>query len=158
MEFRFEDKITAGDIWKLSIYKIYHSMLGVCNIVFSGALIALTIRFWNPEKEFLMSILILCCILFPVIQPFLVYVRAVKQVEALPKNMIIEINATGVHITGDNQKAHVPWKRIRGVMKERGMVVIATEAGRGYMLTDKILGTQKEALLEFLETKIERKA
>ena len=158
MEFQFKSELTAGDIWKLSMHHIYHSMLGVCNIVFSCALIALTVRFWTPNQEFLMGVLVLCCILFPVMQPIMVYMRAAKQVAALPGDMIIKINDTGVHVSGNNQKDHISWSRIRGIIKEPNMVILAAEAGRGYMLTNKTLGTQKEALLEFVESKIERKS
>lgn len=105
-----------------------------------------------------MGLLVLCCVTYPIMQPLMVYLRASKQVAALPKDMIITINDTGLHITADNQKAHITWSRVRGVIKNYGMIILAVEDGRGYMLTDKILGTQKEALLEFLESRIERKA
>lgn len=158
MEFQFESNITAWDIWKLSMRNIYRSIVGLCNIIFSVAIILLTIKFWGPNQEFLMGLLVLCCVTYPIMQPVMVYLRASKQVAALPKDMIITINETGLHITADNQKAHITWSRVRGVIRNYGMIIIAVEDGRGYMLTDKILGTQKEALLEFLESKIERKA
>ena len=157
MEFRFENKIRAVDVWKLSMYHVYHSMAGICNIVFSVAVILLTVKIWNPREAVFMSFLLLCCILFPVIQPLMIYARASKQVAALPEGMIYEINEKGVHITAGTQKSHLTWSRLRGVMKEYGMIILATEAGRGYMLTDKTLGAQKDSLLEFLEAKIEHK-
>lgn len=157
MEFRFEDKITAFDVWKLSMYHVYHSMAGVCNIVFAVAIILVTIRLWNPREAVLMSIFLFCCVLFPVIQPLVIYIRAAGQVAALPKDMVYEINASGIHIIAGNQKSHLTWNRIRGVMKEQGMVILATDAGRGYMLTDKTLGTYKDSFLEFLESKLEHK-
>lgn len=157
MEFRFEDKITALDVWKLSMYHVYHSLAGVCNIVFGVAIVLVTIKLWNPREAMLMSILVFCCILFPVIQPLVVYTRAARQVAALPKDMIYEINASGIHIIAGAQKSHLTWNRVRGVIKERGMVILATDAGRGYMLTDKTLGTQKDSFIQFTESKMEHK-
>ena len=154
MEFQFENKVSAWDMWKLSMYHIYHSMVGLSNIVFSVAIILLTVKLWNPEQELLMSLLVLCCVFFPIMQPLSVYFRAAKQVAALPKNMNIQVNETGIHVSAEDQKAHVPWNRVKGIIKERGMVILAADAGRGYMLTDKMLGEQKEAFLEFVELKI----
>lgn len=158
MEFCFKNEITAMDIWKLTMYRIYHSMSGVCNIIFSIALIIVTVRLWNPAEKFMMSLLVLACVLYPVIQPLSIYIRAIKQVAALPEDMILEINDKGIHVTGNGEKAHLPWSRVRGVIKEKNMIVLVAEAGRGYMLTYKTLGKQKDELVNFVESKIKHKA
>lgn len=158
MSFRFECKVTAWDMWKLSMGHIYHSIVGVYNAILAVAVILLTVKFWDPQKGFLMGILIFASLLFPVIQPVAVYCRAASQVAALPKDMVMEINSTGLHITANGQKNHIPWNRVRSVVKERGMIILAIEAGKGYMLTNKVLGTQKAAFMEFLESRIEHKA
>lgn len=155
MEFRFENKITAMDYWKMSMWHMYHSMIGVCNIIVTAALIALTVRFWNSQVN-LRAVFVFICIFFPVIQPVVMYRRAKQQVNALPKDMVMEINKGGIYVIVAQQKMHIPWNQVRGIMKEYGMIIIAVDAGRGYMLTDRALGTQKEAFLEFVETKVKR--
>lgn len=155
MEFRFESKISTWDIWKLSMNNIYHSIVGVYNAIMAVAIIALTVKFWSDMGAFLRGVLVLCCILFPILQPLLIYRRAAKQVSSLPKDMVIEINETGLHITGEDQKSHVSWNRVKKIILERGMIILAIESGKGYMLTDKVLGTQKNELIEFLQTKIQ---
>lgn len=158
MEFRFDNKITALDVWKLSMHHIYRSVAGVCNIVFSIAIILLTVKFWDSVNEGVMLMLLFACTLFPIVQPLMVYKRAKRQIATLPKDMVIEINETGLHVTGHNQKSHIPWNRIRRVIKEYGMIVLTAEDNRGYMLTDKTLGEHKESFLQFVESKIKNKA
>lgn len=153
MTFRFESKVTVWDMWKMSMHNIYHSMVGLCNIIFAVAIILLTGKFWDTMGSFLRSVLVLFCVLYPIIQPVMIYMRASQQVKSLPQDMIIEIDETGLHITADSQKAHMPWNRVRGVIKHYGMIIIAVDGGRGYILTDRVLGTQKDTLLEFFETK-----
>ena len=155
MEFQFKNKVSAIDMWKLSMYHIYHSLAGVCNIIFSVAIILVTVKLWNSVEEHIMVLMLFACIIFPVIQPIMIYLKAKKQVSALPQDMVIKINETGVHVTGDNQKSKLPWKSIRGVIKEKGLIIIVAEGRRGYMLTDKILGTDKEPLIKFLDSKIQ---
>lgn len=158
MEFRLEPKVTAKDMWKLSMRHIYKSMVGVCNVIFAVAIVLLTAKFWNNVEPFLKGLLVFLCILFPIMQPLSVYMRAAKQVQALPQDMVLEIDETGLHITGDNQKSHMPWSRVRGLIKEKGMLILAVDGGRGYMLTDNILGSRKEALISFVESKIKTKS
>lgn len=154
MEFRFECKVTAMDMWKLSMSHIYHNILGVYNAIFAVAIILLTIKFWDPGNGLLMGVLLFACLLFPVIQPIAIYLRAIPQVSALPKDMVMVINDTGLHITAGENRAHVTWNRVKGTIMERNMIILAIEDGKGYMLTNKVLGTQKEALVRFVESKL----
>lgn len=153
MEFRFDSKISTWDMWKLSMNNIYHSIVGVYNTIMAVAIILLTIKFWNEVGGFLKGVLLLCSILFPILQPLLIYRRAAKQVSSMPKDMMLEINDTGIHVTTDAQKTHISWNRVKQIILQRGMIIIAIESGMGYMLTDRSLGAQKEELLNYLQSK-----
>lgn len=157
MEFRFENTLTAYDMWKLSMRRIYRSLMGVSNILISLAAIVFTIRYWNPQEKLLMAVLVMFCVLFPVVQPFVIYLRVSKQVKAMPENMVLEINNAGLYVITKKQKLHIPWKGIRGAIREKDMVILAADGGKGYMLTDKMLGTQKDAFLGFLGEKLKQK-
>lgn len=158
MVFRFETNITVLDMWKLSMQNIYRSMVGVSNIILSVAIILLTIRFWGSMEPILRSIFVVCCILFPVMQPLMIWKRAAQQVATLPKDMVTEIDDTGIHISTEHQKDHVQWNRVRRIIKQKGVTILAIEGGRGYMLTDRILGEQKEAFLDYIESKTKKSA
>ncbi len=53
MAYRYESKIRPLDFWLLSMYHTYHSMVGMCNIVFGVAMILLTYRFWAQAGQLL---------------------------------------------------------------------------------------------------------
>ena len=154
MEFRFQSDVKAWDMWKLSMYHIYHSLTGVCNIIFTVAAFLLFFRFWNSMEGWQAGIVIICCLLFPVMQPIVVYSRSVSQVAALPQNMEYVFNDTHVHVIAGEQDSYIPWNRIRGMAKEPGMIILLAEAGRGYMLTDRALGEKKDAFCSFAEARI----
>ncbi len=158
MSFQFEPKVTVMDMWKLSMRRIYSSMLGVCNIVLAGAIIALTYRFWNEMSSFLQVVLLLACFIFPVLQPISIYMRAAKQLKGVPQDLVLEINDTGLHITGNNQKDHIQWKQVKTLLEEKNMVILAVEGGRGYMLTNRVLGAQRNELLDFVNAKIKKES
>ena len=154
MEFTFQSDVKTWDMWKLSMYHIYHSLTGVCNIIFTAAAILLFFRFWNSMEGWQAGIVMICCLLFPVIQPVVVYSRASAQVSALPKNMEYVFNETHLHVIAGDKDSYIPWGRIRGISKEPGMIILVAEAGRGYMLTDRAMGHQKEEFLTFAEERI----
>lgn len=154
MNFRFENKINTLDVWKLSMYNIYHSIIGVYNAIFAVAIVLMTVKLWDPTKQVIMTFLVVCCVTFPIVQPISIYLRARRQVKAIPKDMVYEIDDTGIHITiGSGNRTHVTWNRVRDIQKNFGMLIFVIEDGKGYMLTDRTLGSQKAELLEFLETK-----
>ena len=59
MEYRYETKIRPVDFWKLSMYHTYHSLVGMCNLVFGAAMIGLTVRFWNEANDVIQALLFL---------------------------------------------------------------------------------------------------
>jgi hypothetical protein len=39
MTYQFKSEVTAGDFWKLTMSRTYRSVAGVCNMVFTVAMI-----------------------------------------------------------------------------------------------------------------------
>lgn len=154
MEFRFKNDTKPIDMWLLSMSHTYHSMVGVCNMIFTGAVIAATVKLWGRLNDFLELLFVLGCLLFTVIQPTLVYLRARAQVAGIPKDMELLFDEKGLHVTVGEQKESIPWKKITGITKERNMLIIRSDARHGYMLTNRAMGRQKNAFLDFLEQKM----
>lgn len=154
MEFRFKNDTKPIDMWLLSMSHTYHSMVGVCNMIFTGAVIAATVKLWGRLNDFLELLFVLGCLLFTVIQPTLVYLRARAQVAGIPKDMELLFDEKGLHVTVGEQKESIPWEKITGITKERNMLIIRSDARHGYMLTNRAMGRQKKAFLDFLEQKM----
>ena len=98
MEYKFSYKITAIDLWKLAMYGIYGSIVGVANIIFTISMFALVVRFWRDVNTFLKILLILGVFLFIIIQPMMIYLKSKKQIEAVPVDMEIGFDDKGMHI------------------------------------------------------------
>lgn len=157
MEFRFKNDTKPIDFWILSMSHTYRSMVGVCNIVFTVAVIAATIRLMGRIHDLLEVLLLFGCFLFTVIQPALVYLRARTQVEGIPKDMELLFDEKGLHITVGEQQESIPWKRIKSVIEERNMIMISADGRHGYILTNRAMNGQRDEFLSFLKMKIDRK-
>lgn len=154
MEFRFKNDTKPIDFWLLSMSHTYHSIVGVCNIVFTGAVIVATFKLWGRIHDLLEVLLLLGCLLFTVIQPIHVYLRAKAQVAGIPRNMELLFDEKGLHVTVDEQRESIPWKKIKNITEERNMIIVRSDERHGYILTNRALGSEREAFLDFLKQKM----
>ena len=154
MEFRFKNDTKPIDFWLLSMSHTYHSMVGVCNIVFTGAVTVATFKLWGRIHDLLEVLLLFGCLLFTVIQPILVYLRAKAQVAGIPRNMELRFDEKGLHVTVGEQRESIPWKKIKNITEERNMIIVRSDERHGYILTNRALGSEREAFLDFLKQKM----
>ena len=154
MEFRFKCDIVPMDLWKLSMHHTYHSVIGVCNIIFTCAMFVASYFLMGKTNDIIEVLLIFGCLLFTVIQPVLLYLRSKNQVAGVPKDMELLFDEKGLHVTVGEKHESIPWKKIKGVTKEYNMVIIHSDARHGYILTDRAMDGKREPFLEFVEQKM----
>ncbi len=69
MRYKYTYRTTARDLWQLSMYYIYGSLAGLCNIIFTVAAFALGFSRWDQAQGIVRCLIVLGCCLFTVIQP-----------------------------------------------------------------------------------------
>ena len=74
------------------------------------------------------------CLLFPVIQPIAIYLKAKGQAKTMPKDVKLSFDDAGLHVTVGKEKESIGWKKLR-VANEPGMMIVFSDARHGYMLT-----------------------
>ncbi len=156
MKYKFTYQITAFDLWQLSMYGIYGSMVGVCNIIFTVAMLLLAAKFWGDVNSFIKIIFIMAISLFTIIQPIAIYIRAKRQVAVLPHDLEIGFDDNGIYVKNENQNSELKWNTIKGVSKKPSMIVVHTTTKHGYILTNKVLGKQKEDFYNYVVSKIQK--
>ncbi len=154
MEYKYMCDVKASDLWKMAMVRTYKSAIGIVNIVFTVAMILLILRLWNTAPDILRILMIFGCLLFPVIQPLATYGMCVKQLENLPKDMELTFNDAGVHVRTGDKSQDIRWKRVANAIKRSSMIVVMSDDSHGYMLTNRVLGDQKEEFYNYLCSKI----
>lgn len=132
-------------------------MVGVVNIIFTVAMLMLTVRFWGDVNSFIKILLIMGIGLFTFVQPVLVYFRAKRQAATLPEEMEIGFDDEGVHINTEKQRSALKWTEIKGVFKTTTSIVIMCKNKQGFILANRVLGKQKEDFYDYVISKIQRK-
>lgn len=151
MHYQYECKIKPVDFWILSMRRTYHSLVGVCNMVFGVAMILLAIRFWDQANDVVQTLLFLACLLVPVIQPVGVYLKAKAQVSMMPQGTELVFDEDGIHVTLGRERELVRWNKVKGVRKEGSMIIVYTDASHGYLLTRRVLGSEKDDFYRYVK-------
>lgn len=98
MRYTYTYRTTARDLWQLSMYYIYGSLAGLCNIIFTVAAFALGFSRWDQAQGLMRCLIVLGCCLFTVIQPLMIYVKAKKQTAGITQDTQVTIDDNGLHI------------------------------------------------------------
>lgn len=154
MSYQYRCTIKPIDFWALSMRRTYSSLVGMCNIIFAVAMILLTVRFWNQAGDVVQALLFLACLIIPVIQPLCVYMKAKVQVSVIPQGTELEFEESGIHVTLGSEQQFIQWNKVKGVRKEPGMVIVYTDASHGYMLTNRVMGNEKEDFYNYVKAHI----
>lgn len=157
MVYKFQCDVKTLDMWKLSMYQIYNSMAGMCNVIFSVAVILLTIHFYADAGDMVRMLLLAACLLFPVIQPVCIYVRARIQVASLPADMVYAFDNKGIYIETENARDFTEWSKIKSIKKAAGLLIIFAGNSQGYIITNRALGDKREDFIKFVTDRISQK-
>ena len=134
--------------------RTYSSLVGVCNIIFAVAMILLAVRFWDQAGDILQALLFLACLIIPVIQPLCVYMKAKAQASVIPQGTELNFGEDGIQVTLGSEQQFIRWNKVRGVTRETGMVIVYTDDRHGYMLTNRIMGKEKDDFYNFVKSHI----
>lgn len=153
MKYKYTYRNTAGELWQLSMYYIYGSVVGMCNLIFTAAVIVLTINKWNTAGGVWRFFLFLACSLFTVIQPLAVWMKAKKQAAGISRDTEMEFLDTGIRIRVGDETSEIPWGAVKRISKKPTMIILFSDTTHGYVLTNRVLGEDRDAFYDYVTTK-----
>lgn len=150
MEFRYQYKMQASDLWQMSMYYANSSILLVVNVICAASALLLLCAFWDRAGLAGRWMLLFFAALLPVIQPFAVWLRSVRQLRGNDRELALIFNREGLHITLEREEAHKKWSQIRQVAVKPTLVILYVDNYHGYLLPNRVLGESRKELLQFI--------
>ena len=141
MEYKYMCDVKASDLWKMAMVRTYKAAIGVVNIVFTVAMILLVFRFWKTAPDILRVLIA-------------TYGMCVKQLENMPRDMELKFDDVGVRVSTGGESELIRWNKVKNAIKRSNMIVVMSDDSHGYMLTNRVLGNEKEEFYNFLCSKI----
>jgi len=155
--FRFHYSVKPKDLWVLTMVNIYRSFLGMCNLVFTGSMILLAVRFWSGSGTGIRILITAGILLFPLLQPLMIYGRCRRIVGGIPENMEILFDETGITTSANGKSSLVPFSELKSVVRFFNLMIIYTRSKQSYILSDQVMKDQSGSLYEFIGLKAGRK-
>lgn len=155
--FNFTYRLKSGDLWQLSMYYIYGSLVGLCNVIFTAAAFVLLVVRWSAFGIPLRCVLIFCCCIFTVFQPLAVWLRARRQAASFKEDTHLAIDSQGIHVTQGDKKDFVPWKKIKKISKKPTMIVVFSDTTHGYVLMNRTLSSSRDEFYRYAAARMDRR-
>lgn len=155
MRYTYTYRTTARDLWQLSMYYIYGSLAGLCNIIFTVAAFALGFSRWDQAQGIVRCLIVLGCCLFTVIQPLMIYAKAKKQAAGITQDTQVSIDDNGLYIRVGDDTSQLPWKSVKRISRKPAMIIIFSDTTHGFIFTNRVLGNEKEEFYRYASSKVE---
>ena len=155
MRYKYTYRTTARDLWQLSMYYIYGSLAGLCNIIFTVAAFALGFSRWDQAQGIVRCLIVLGCCLFTVIQPLMIYAKAKKQAAGITQDTQVSIDDNGLYIRVGDDTSQLPWKSVKRISTKPAMIIIFSDTTHGFIFTNRVLGNEKEEFYRYASSKVE---
>ena len=155
MRYKYTYRTTARDLWQLSMYYIYGSLAGLCNIIFTVAAFALGFSRWDQAQGIVRCLIVLWCCLFTVIQPLMIYAKAKKQAAGIAQDTQVSIDDNGLYIRVGDDTSQLPWKSVKRISRKPAMIIIFSDTTHGFIFTNRVLGNEKEEFYRYASSKVE---
>ena len=155
MRYKYTYRTTARDLWQLSMYYIYGSLPGLCNIIFTVAAFALGFSRWDQAQGIVRCLIVLGCCLFTVIQPLMIYAKAKKQAAGITQDTQVSIDDNGLYIRVGDDTSQLPWKSVKRISRKPAMIIIFSDTTHGFIFTNRVLGNEKEEFYRYASSKVE---
>ena len=82
------------------------------------------------------------------------YLKAKAQASGVPQGADLAFGEAGIHVSLKGKRELIRWNRVSRVVKEAGMVIVFTDRRHGYMLTNRVLGNEKNDFYQYVKAHI----
>ena len=158
--YKFTLKITQNDLFKSSLNYVKHSKTFFFDLIFTFAAIIATIYTIFTGSFYELSnikkvLLIFCCVLFPIIQPLMLYIKSGNHAKKLKDfEITLEFDDKKVSVYSATEKSEVLYENIYNFIKYKDMIVIMYDSIHGQIMPDRIFNNNKEEFYNYVSEKI----
>lgn len=153
-------QLTQDDLFQLSLNYTKHSKTFFFDIIFTVAAIIATLYTiftgsFSALSDFKKILLIFCCILFPVVQPIMLYIKSgnhAKKIKDLIITMIFDDEK--VTINSANEKSEVRYENVYNFIKYKNMIVIMYDSIHGQIIPNRVFNNNRDEFYDFVSERI----
>ena len=158
--YKFTFKINEQDIFNSTMNYNKSRITFLFDIVFTITSIGVTTyniinKNFFSFNYFYQVLLIFCCLLFPVVQPILTYIKSLSHAKKL-KNIEITMEFTDdrIILSSSNDTTEVLYENVYNFIKYKNMIVVMYDAIHGQIMPNRIFDNNKDEFYDFVASRI----
>lgn len=141
-------KLKTADMFCFLMHYTYSAISGIIGVLFSIGAVILLVLMWNDFDIAYKFLLIVCALLFTVINPLMLWKRAKRQVltsPALKEPIIYVFDAKGVSMSMGKEKADIAWTDFYKIKKVAGRYIFYTSRIRSNIVPVSCFDSEEDA-------------
>lgn len=152
-------KMTEKELFQFSMYTAYSGFMGIISVLFTLAAIAVLFITWGWVTVYQKVLVMFCILIFPVVQPALLWTKAKKTAQLTGFQMPISLNITDEKIaveqagvTGD-----FTWNQVWAVVRTKTMFIIKTGPTHGYLIPNETVAGREQEFIDICKRNLSEK-
>ena len=143
--FSFNVQLTAKELWLFSLYHSYKGLMGIFNVLFTIAALYVLIMNWPAMQVSQKVLMILCVLMFTVIQPSMLYLKAKRQSKApmVKEPMQLVFSREAINIAQAGQEAVISCDQVGRVEGTPFMLIFYMDRVHAYLIPKALMGAEE---------------
>lgn len=155
-KYEYTFRNTPGDYFLYRMGNIYSSPRALVNVIFTVAIIVLIAAKWTGTNWLGHLIMVVMLLIFPVFQPLFSYFASIRDAVSIRVDTTLTFDEDGMKIHVYKHSQHIRWRDFYSVRKRRSMLLVIPDGMHAYLLTNRILGSEKDELYNALTEQIQQ--
>lgn len=150
-EISFSVHMTAKEVYKFTLYHIYHSFSGLFGILVSAFSLIMLITSFHTLSDQTRVFLVLLAAWFIVIDPIMLYSRAKSQVKrnkVYQKPLTYTLNEEGITVSQEDVSQTVAWERLRFIVETKSQYLVYSNRINAFIFPKEAIGENCDAFEE----------
>lgn len=158
--YEFKIKINKDDLFQSSLNNVKNSKTFIFDLIFTAvAIIATAYQIFTNQFFQLVTykkiLLIVCCILFPIIQPLILYIKSILHANKIKDlEVTIAFDDNKITVSALNDKSDVAYENVYNFIKYNNMIVLMYDSIHGQIIPNRVFNDNKESFYNFVSERI----
>lgn len=150
----FQILVKAKDLWQFSMYHVNRGAQGLFNLIFTAAVVIVLIAGWTSLPDSQRLALLMCALIFTVIQPLMLYYKAKRQARRpeMKTPLILQFGSGGLTVRQQEQEVVFAWEQIGRVHKKAAMTIIYVDRLHAYLIPKEFYNGKEDDFFQLLRT------
>lgn len=158
METQVSVKISPNDMAYFMLRHTYTNYSGIIGVLISlGALVALLLGYGQGDKLRIGALVVIAC-LFTIVNPFLLWFKAVQQVKLVPmfqEPLVYIFGEDTIKIRQGELEDELSWDQVWKVINSKKRLILYVSKARGFIFPKEQLGADLPKVIEHIRSKTE---